>query len=319
MRLVIISGRSGSGKSVALHVLEDLGYYCIDNLPVALLPELDKHIGGSEELLSPDRSSFDGKDGAHSSWLAHSPLKGGDCASLSVHPLVCVSIDSRNIPSDASQFKEVIQRLNQPGNTTEIVYLDADDNTLLKRFSETRRKHPLTNDNVSLREAIRQELTLLLPIANLADFTIDTSAFKNQELHQFIRDRFAHHKSSNLQLLLQSFGFKRGLPPDADFVFDVRCLPNPYWNPELRPLTGKDPEVIQFLESQNIVKEMMSDILRFLEQWIPKFTKDNRSYLTISIGCTGGQHRSVYLVDNLAKILQEKVKGVQIRHRELAT
>jgi UPF0042 nucleotide-binding protein len=280
LRHVIISGRSGSGKSVALHALEDRGFYCIDNLPVALLPELEQYIGTN-------------------------------------HPLVAVSIDARNMPTDLLNFKDIINQLNSQGKTCEILYLDADDNTLLKRFSETRRKHPLSNEITSLREAIRKEHNLLTPIASLADLTIDTSPLSRQSLHNLVVNRVAHHTNNTLQLLLQSFGFKHGIPPDADFVFDVRCLPNPYWDPSLRENTGLDKDVIQYLSTKPEVNKMLNDIYRFLVDWIPHFIADNRSYMTIALGCTGGQHRSVYLIESIAEKIRSQVPNTQVRHREL--
>lgn len=280
MRLVIISGRSGSGKTIALHVLEDLGFYCIDNLPIFFLPELEKEIGNS-------------------------------------HPLVAVSLDARNIPSDSTHLKTMVQDLNARGKSCEILYLDAQENALLQRFSETRRKHPLTDNTTSLREAIRKEHELLTPIAALADLTIDTSPLSRQELHNLIRDRIAHHNGSQVQLLLKSFGFKHGLPPDADFVFDVRCLPNPYWKIDLRALSGLDEPVIQYLEGIPEVQSMLKHICSFLETWIPHFEADNRSYVTIAVGCTGGQHRSVYMVETIAKTISRQIANTQIRHREL--
>lgn len=284
MRLIVISGRSGSGKTIALHALEDLGFYCIDNLPILFLPELEQEIGD-------------------------------------LHPLVAVSLDARNIsnPIDATNLKDMVQDLHQRGKSCEILYLDADENVLLQRFSETRRKHPLTDSNTSLREAIRKERDILTPIAALADLTIDTSPLNRQALHNLIRDRVTHHNGSQIQLLLKSFGFKHGLPPDADFVFDVRCLPNPYWQIELRALTGQDSPVIQFLQNCTEVQNMLDNLCLFLETWIPHFEADNRSYMTIAIGCTGGQHRSVYMVESLAKKLGNKIGNMQIRHRELKT
>jgi UPF0042 nucleotide-binding protein len=279
LRLVIISGRSGSGKTVALHALEDLGFYCIDNLPFALLPELETHIGKAQSQIA-------------------------------------VSIDSRNLPTDLLLFKEIISKFNQSGNTCEILYLDANDNTLLKRYSETRRKHPLTNEKVSLREALRKEHELMSPMADLADLILDTTPLSRQALYQLIRDRISH-QASGLQILLQSFGYKRGLPPDADYIFDLRCLPNPFWIPSLREFSGRDSPVIQFLSSKPEVTQMLNDIEQFLERWIPYFKADNRSYLTIALGCTGGQHRSVYFVDELAKNLGKKFSNIQVRHREL--
>jgi UPF0042 nucleotide-binding protein len=280
LRLVIISGRSGSGKTLALHALEDLGFYCIDNLPITLLSGLDSHIG-------------------------------------TVQPLVAVSIDARNLPAQIVQFKEIMTGLQASGISSEILYLDANDGTLLKRFSETRRKHPLTNELTSLKEAIRKEQELLTPIASLADLTIDTGPLNRQSLYDLVKGRVAAHKGSRLQVLLQSFGFKQGLPPDADFVFDLRCLPNPYWEEELRELTGKDEAVIQFLQSKPEVMKLENDILEFLLSWIPRFEADHRSYVTVALGCTGGQHRSVFLTENLAERLRKKVPNIQLRHREL--
>ncbi len=280
MRLVIISGRSGSGKSIALHALEDLGFYCIDNLPLSFLADLEDQVG-------------------------------------ELHPTVAVSIDARNSPTDSIHSKKLIEDLHKVKQHCEIVYLDADENTLLKRFSETRRRHPLTNPNTSLREAIRKEHHILTPIASLADLTIDTSPLAPQALYNLIRDRIIHHQESHIQLLLQSFGFKHGLPPDADFIFDVRCLPNPYWQPELRMLSGLDTAVKDYLDNIPEVKSLLSDLVTFIEKWIPHFEADNRSYLTIAIGCTGGQHRSVYMVESIAKKIRPIILNTQIRHREL--
>ena len=281
MHLVIISGRSGSGKTVALHSLEDLGYYCVDNIPVGLLPALDKEIG-------------------------------------SVHSKIAVSIDSRNLPIENSHFKKIIDGLKKTRHICDILYLDADENILLNRYSETRRKHPLTSKGISLREAIRQEHKLLAHIASLADFTLDTSKISQHVLHGIIRDRVERYRKGQLQLLLQSFGFKYGLPPDSDFIFDMRCLPNPYWEANLRQLTGLDLAVQQYLEKQEEVKKMLLDISTFAESWLPVFQADNRSYLTISIGCTGGRHRSVYVVELLKERLEHLLEGILVRHREIS-
>lgn len=281
MRLIILSGRSGSGKTIALHMLEDLGFYCIDNLPVVMLTELPSTLADN-------------------------------------HDKVAVSIDARNMPTELEHFTEIFTKLNRQIGYSEIIYLDADENTLLKRFSETRRKHPLSKGGTSLREAIRAEYDLLTPIANLADLTIDTTPLTIPALHQLIRDRVVHHQGSRLQVLLQSFGFKYGLPPDSDFVFDIRCLKNPYWEPSLRPLTGLDNEIKDYLDKQHDVQLMLKDITQFLQHWIPQFEADNRSYITVAIGCTGGKHRSVYLVESLSKKLTAMTENLQIRHRELA-
>jgi len=280
MRLVIISGRSGSGKTVSLHVLEDLGYYCVDNLPVDMLP-------GLVSKLQDDQ------------------------------PRLAVSIDARNVPTEHNLLKEVISELHRPGWDCEMIYLDADDKSLLRRFSETRRKHPLTSQKISLQEAIEQERLLLSPLASMADITIDTSYLSQHQLCCLIRDRVAEEKSSQLQLLIQSFGFKNGMPPDADFIFDVRCLPNPYWESELRPLTGSDEAVREYLQSYPAVSQMIDDIIQFLKNWIPRFEADNRSYLTVCIGCTGGRHRSVYITEQLVKKATAMQMNVQIRHRDL--
>ncbi|MBS0290142.1 MAG: RNase adapter RapZ [Proteobacteria bacterium] len=280
MRLVIVSGRSGSGKTISLHVLEDLGYYCVDNLPVDMLP-------GLVSRLQDD------------------------------HPRLAVSIDARNLPSDVNVLKEVISELRQPGWRGEIIYLDADPKMLLKRFSETRRRHPLSNDEVSLQEAIEKEHDLLRPLADMADITIDTSSLTHHQLCSLIRDRVARENTSRLQLLIQSFGFKNGMPADADFIFDVRCLPNPYWQAELRALTGTDKEVADYLLAYPEVKQMVEDIMGFLDNWIPRFEADNRSYLTVGIGCTGGQHRSVYIAEQLVQLALQRQLNVQIRHRDL--
>ncbi len=280
MRLVIVSGRSGSGKTISLHVLEDLGYYCVDNLPVDMLP-------GLVSRLQED------------------------------HPRLAVSIDARNLPTDENVLKGVISELRQPGWQGEIIYLDADHKSLLKRFSETRRRHPLTNEKVSLQEAIEREHALLQPLATMADITIDTSNLTQHQLCALIRDRVARENTSRLQLLIQSFGFKNGMPADADFIFDVRCLPNPYWQSDLRTLTGRDSLVADYLSGYPVVKQMVEDIIKFLDNWIPRFEADNRSYLTVGIGCTGGQHRSVYVTEQLVQLAKDLDLNVQVRHRDL--
>ncbi len=281
MRLVIVSGRSGSGKTISLHVLEDLGYYCVDNLPVDMLP-------GLVSRLQED------------------------------HPRLAVSIDARNLPSDVNLLKDVISTLRQPGLHSEIIYLDADQKSLLRRFSETRRRHPLTDEKVSLEEAIEHERTLLQPLASMADITIDTSQLTQHQLCGLVRDRVARENTSRLQLQVQSFGFKKGMPADADFIFDVRCLPNPYWQPDLRALTGQDKAVTEFLQTYPEVDDMIEDIIHFLNKWVPRFEADNRSYLTVGIGCTGGQHRSVYITERLAQRAQKLQLNVQVRHRDIA-
>lgn len=282
LRLVIISGRSGSGKSSALHVLEDLGFYCIDNLPIALLAELIQQAEGEERLSR-----------------------------------VAVSIDARNLPYSFNDIEQVLHGLPSDEYQLDVVYLDANEEALLQRFSATRRKHPLTSDSVSLAEAIAQEKQLLAPIANLASLRIDTTSLSVHELRSQIKYRVAPKTKSSISILFQSFGFKHGVPIDADYVFDVRNLPNPYWDPALRSATGQDESIINFLQNEPQVKAMQEDLQRFILRWLPTFIEANRSYITIAIGCTGGQHRSVYMVEQLAKLFQQHYPQVQIRHREL--
>jgi UPF0042 nucleotide-binding protein len=280
MKLTIISGRSGSGKSVCLHVLEDLGFYCIDNLPVSLLPALVKQIEQYQQN-------------------------------------VAVSIDARNIPIELDRFVSIIKELKNTVDHYEIIFLDAEEETLIRRFSETRRKHPLSSEQLPLHEAIQKELHLLEPIAQLADLRIDTTRLTIQQLREITRERISPQSKKGLSILFESFGYKFGVPADADFTFDVRCLPNPYWEPSLRSLTGREPLVQQFLQKQDNTQPLINDIFQFLKNWIPRFEIDNRNYMTIAIGCTGGQHRSVYIVEKLAELFREQKFKVQIRHREL--
>jgi UPF0042 nucleotide-binding protein len=286
MHLVIISGRSGSGKSTVLNVLEDVGYYCIDNLPLALLPEL---IRQTRESASDE------------------------------HKLVAVCIDARNATTDFSHFATLVAEL--PADVqTDVIYLDASTPTLFKRFSETRRKHPLSNVQTALREAIVKERALLQPIANAADLVINTSQMSVHELRAIIKKRVLSESaaSNSMAILFMSFGFKRGIPIDADMVYDVRCLPNPYWVPDLRSKTGLDSAVKEFLDDQPEVIEMFEDIRHYLDRWLPRFAANNRSYMTIAIGCTGGMHRSVYLSERLRNWYASHFGNVQVHHRELA-
>jgi RNase adapter protein RapZ len=284
VRLVIISGLSGSGKSVALHLLEDLGFYCIDNIPVALLRSF------VDEILPRKEAAFEN---------------------------VGVGLDARNRPSDIAQIPELFQKMRSDGVDCEIIFLQTDDKVLLSRFSETRRKHPLTDKNTSLAEAIAKERELLGPVINTAELVIDTTAMSVYELREQIRERVAPRAPGSLSILVESFGYKHGLPANADFVFDVRCLPNPYWEPLLRPLSGKDDAVKTFLDGQPVVQSMIDDIAAFLEDWIPRYQDFQRSYLTVAIGCTGGLHRSVYVAEALAKKLAEKYGPIRTQHDEL--
>ncbi|WP_371233401.1 RNase adapter RapZ [Pseudomonas sp. QE6] len=285
MRLIIISGRSGSGKSTALNVLEDNGFYCIDNLPASLLPDLAQRA------------------------LLHTEL---------LHPQVAVSIDARNLPSQLQRFPELLQEARDKHIQCDVLYLDADDETLLKRFSETRRRHPLTTDSRSLAEAIADETHLLAPIADLADLKLNTTHLNLYQLRDVLKLRLLNKPELGTAFLVESFGFKRGMPVDADLVFDVRCLPNPYWKPELREHTGLDADVQEYLAAQPDVEEMYQDILGYLNKWLPRFAASNRAYVTIAIGCTGGQHRSTYLAERIGKALKETLTNVQIRHRDLS-
>jgi len=283
MRLVIVSGLSGSGKSVALNVLEDAGFYCIDNILVGLLRSFVKEI---EPRQDPD------------------------------YDQVGVGLDARNLP-DVAQLPGLIDELRKSGSGCEVVFLQASDDVLLSRFSETRRKHPLTSDNISLPEALAKERQLLSPIIDMADLIIDTSSTTVYDLRDLLRDRIANRDQATLSILIESFGYKHGLPADADFVFDVRCLPNPYWEPKLRPLNGRDQPVRDFLGAEAQVQEMISDIEAFLSHWIPRYQSFQRSYLTIAIGCTGGQHRSVYIAEALAERLMTAHGPIQTHHDEL--
>lgn len=284
MNLTIVSGRSGSGKSTVLHILEDRGYYCIDNLPASLLPLLAKRLADESTDI----------------------------------PKVAVSIDARNISSDLEQVPTIIDQLSTADLHVHVVFLDANSQTLLKRFSESRRKHPLSTADIGLKEAIDKESDLLEPISLLAGTTIDTSNMSLQSLRDTIKKRVLGSDNTSLVLLFQSFGYKNGVPVDADIVYDVRCLPNPYWDTNLRSLTGKDKAVQEFLDQQTDVKEMIADIQTFISKWLQKYEYTNRSYITIAIGCTGGQHRSVYLCEKLGELFSQSNARVQVRHRELS-
>ena len=284
MRLVIISGFSGSGKSVALHALEDLGFYCIDNIPAGLLHTFVDHM-----------------------------LERRD----SVFENVGVGLDARNRPDDIDQVPELVRTLRKSGISCDLIFLQANDEVLMSRFSETRRKHPLSLQGAGLRDAIARERELLGSIINAADLFIDTSDTSAHALRARIRERIGEREAHELSILVESFGYKHGLPADADFVFDVRCLPNPFWDLKLRPLNGKDEAVQAFLKAQPEVVRMIDDIAAFLETWIAKYQDFQRSYLTVAIGCTGGQHRSVYIADEVAAKLAARYGPIQTLHHEL--
>ncbi len=284
MRLIIVSGLSGSGKSVALHVLEDLGYYCIDNMPAALLNSVVDEV-----------------------------TLGGDQPAQ----LLAVGDDARNRRKDLEALPELIKDLRKRGIQTDLLFLQASDDVLLKRYSETRRRHPLAEHGTALRAAIASEREILSEVVNSADLIFDTSRTSVYDLADAIRERIDQRRSNTLSVLIESFGFKNGIPADADFVFDLRCLPNPYWTVELRGLTGRDREVSEFLDAQPAFINMHDDILAFLKRWIPEYIDVNRGYLTVAVGCTGGQHRSVYMADKIAAALRDIHEPVLTRHNEL--
>ncbi|MCL1066848.1 RNase adapter RapZ [Shewanella olleyana] len=279
MKLVIVSGRSGSGKSIALRVLEDLGYYCVDNLPLPLIGSLLEQLKGNNEL-------------------------------------VAISVDVRNIEEQGKVLQEQIALLSD--DTTIIsLFLNSNDQVLLKRYSETRRLHPLSKNQISLQEAIQLEGRLLEPIAKMVDHYIDTSQLTIYDLSDQVRQILMGSVDKELVIHFESFGFKHGMPAEADFMFDVRFLPNPHWEMELRPLTGLDKPVQDFLGRQPLVNKFIWQIENLFETWMPHLERNNRSYLTIAIGCTGGQHRSVYIADQLTKRFNNSKHQVSARHREL--
>jgi len=280
MHLIILSGRSGSGKSTALSVLEDSGFYCIDNLPVLLLSSMTACI----------LSQGEGR-----------PTQ------------VAVSIDARNLSGQLERFPELLDELRRQGIDCTVFYLDADDSALQRRFSETRRRHPLTNTARSLADAIAYESQLLASIAERADLRIDTTRLNPYQLRDLLKLRLLG-KQQTTAFLLESFGFKRGQPESADLMFDARCLPNPYWNAELRDYSGA---VIEYLEAQEECMAMYQDILTYLQTWLPKLAQSSRAYVTVSIGCTGGRHRSVWLAEKLSQALKPQLQHIQIRHRDL--
>jgi UPF0042 nucleotide-binding protein len=284
VRLIIVSGLSGAGKSVALHMLEDLGYYCIDNIPAALLKPFISHTVRSGEK---------------------------------TYERTAVGLDARNTDAEIASVPKLVDELKRSGIDCEVLYLVANDDELLRRFAETRRAHPLSRQGESLREAIATEHRLLEPVLNHADLVVDTSRMGVHGLRDLIYRRLDNRARDRLSLLVESFGFKHGIPGDADFVFDARSLPNPYWESALRPLTGRDPAVINFLEAQPGVRSLIDDIEQFMHARIPEFRASARRYLTVAIGCTGGQHRSVYIAEQLAARFAQQYPEVRVRHSGL--
>jgi RNase adapter protein RapZ len=284
MRLILLSGLSGSGKSVALHMLEDLEFYCIDNIPAALLKSFISHTVHSES---------------------------------NVYQRTAVGIDARNPDAEIETVPMLLDELKRSGINCELLFLVANDDELLRRYAETRRKHPLSRRGESLQEAIALERRVLEPVLNAADLVVDTSRMGVHELRELVNRRIGKRPRDRLSILFESFGFKHGIPGDADFVFDARSLPNPYWEPSLRALTGRDEAVVRFLESQSSVEGFIEDIARFIEARIPEHQAANRRYLTVAIGCTGGQHRSVYIAERLAARAAAQWPQVSVRHSAL--
>ena len=283
MKLVIVSGLSGSGKTIAIHTLEDAGFFCVDNLPVGLLSDFV------------------------ATMLNNKP---------NLYEKIAVAVDARCGTDDMGHFDAILREIKALDIEVETLFLTSKQERLLTRFNETRRKHPLSRKGLPLVEAIDQERELLKNISSNADLIIDTSELNVHELRHVINNRLNHASDETMAILIQSFGFKHGLPADTDFMFDVRCLPNPHWETRLRPLTGNDRAVIDYLEGFDEVKAMLNSIITFLEQWIPCFEQEGRSYMTVSIGCTGGQHRSVYLANQISRQLQGLRENVSLRHRE---
>ncbi|MEP6483543.1 MAG: RNase adapter RapZ [Rudaea sp.] len=280
-RLIVVSGMSGSGKTIALRTLEDLDYYCVDNLPGALLPAFVAEV-----------------------------------AQVGLHPRLAVGIDVRNRAKDLNVVPQLLADVAAQGIEHRLIFLDARDDVLFKRYSDTRRRHPLTGEGVSLADAIAKERKLLKPLSSIADSVIDTGDFNVHQLRRLIATEFGM-AGGPLSLLFESFAYKRGVPADADFVFDARCLPNPHWDVQLRPLSGRDAAVRTWLENKPDVAAYHDDVEKFLDAWLPRFQAENRSYVTICIGCTGGRHRSVYLCERLAEHFRAEREQVLTFHREL--
>ena len=279
MEIIIISGRSGAGKSVALRALEDAGYYCVDNIPLDLLPQLT-------DILSQSQSS------------------------------VAISLDIRNIPNSANTLEQTLNTL-QKYHQLKIIFLEADRGTLIRRYSDSRRLHPLSLKDLSLEAAIDEEYRYLEPLIQHANFIIDTTHLSTHTLAERLREFLRGNSDKELKIVVESFGFKYGIPLDADYVFDVRFLPNPHWDPTLRPMTGLAAPVAEFLNSHTQVNEFIYLTRNYIDTWLPMLEKNNRSYLTIAIGCTGGKHRSVYIAQQLGEYFQAKGKIVQIQHKSL--
>ncbi|AWX14921.1 RNase adaptor protein RapZ [Mergibacter septicus] len=279
MELIIISGRSGAGKSVALRALEDIGYYCIDNLPLEFIPQLLNQLPQQKQATA-------------------------------------ISLDIRNLPPTQTELECVLQQLPNTCQT-KIIFLNCDSNNLIRRYSDTRRLHPLSGQGLPLETAIELEQEKLAPLLQYANNIIDTSSLSTHQLTEKLRQLLLGSSDKALQIVVKSFGFKYGIPKDADYVFDARFLPNPHWELELRSFTGQDPEIIQFLQQHKVVDDFIYSTRTYIENWLPFLEQNNRSYLTIAIGCTGGKHRSVYVAEQLGKYFQTKGKNVKIQHNSL--
>ncbi len=284
MKLIIVSGLSGAGKSIALNTLEDCGYFCIDNLPFILVEDFVRHV------MLEDKITYE---------------------------KTAIGIDARNQTGKLIGFGESLNFIRAQGIQCDVLYMQAEEKILLKRYSETRRRHPLTDHELPLVEALRKEKDILRPVAKCADVILDTTHTHYHQLRELLKQQMGEAGQRQMVIQFLSFGFKHGIPLETDFMFDVRCLPNPYWVSELRGQTGRDQPVMDFLQAEIQVKEYLDDIYQMVKKWAPRFESENRSYLTVAVGCTGGQHRSVYLVDSLAKRFQNSDHNIIVRHREL--
>ena len=283
MRVVVVSGTSGAGKSSALNQLEDLGYYCVDNLPIALVSFLIEHFAQQ---------------------------------SSTTHQGLAICIDIRTESAGVTDFRDYLKTLRE-GLDLQLIFFDATDQALSKRFNETRRRHPLSKEGLPLSDAIRAERKLLEPLASAADLIIDTSEMSPYQQRELVTQRVGAVQSDSLSIQVLSFGFKKGAPVDADIVLDMRMLANPHWEPELRASTGQAPEVIAFLEAREQTHEVATDLIVMLSRWVPMYQASQRAYLSIAIGCTGGKHRSVYMTERVGKALAEKYPAVTVLHRDM--
>ena len=284
-KLVIVTGLSGSGKSIALNALEDLGFYCVDNLPAPLLSAFT-----TEMLENPDKNCDQ----------------------------AAIGMDVRERETDLQAVVPNIAQIKARGIDCSIIFLEAQDDILLRRYSETRRRHPLSEQGTGLTDAIALEKELLRPMRESTDIRIDTSTTSPHELRDLIRQNISAKTNSGISLAIESFGFKHGIPQNADFMFDTRCLSNPHWQPELRPLTGLDEGVAHFLQQDVRTETMIKELVSFLSKWLGCFDKNDRSYITVAIGCTGGQHRSVYIADQVGKRFKDDRFDIRVKHRELS-